>query len=78
MKIFRLVTLSAALFASSAAFAAEGPEGHTPAQIASYVAPEAQTPSRVASYVMPEGQVPAQIASYRIREESNNNKAGGD
>jgi hypothetical protein len=31
MKIFRLVTLSAALFASSAAFAAEGPEGHNPA-----------------------------------------------
>jgi hypothetical protein len=68
MKIFKLITLGAALFASPAAFA-EGPEGHTPPQIASYVAPEGQTPPQVASYVMPEGQVPAQVASYRIREE---------
>jgi hypothetical protein len=68
MKIFKLIAVGAALFASPAAFA-EGPEGHTPAQIASYVAPEGQTPAQVASYVMPEGQVPAQIASYRVREE---------
>ena len=61
MKIFRLITLAAALFASPAAFA-EGPEGHTPAQIASYTAPEGQTPPQVASFGMPEAQVPAQIA----------------
>ena len=61
MKIFKLIVLSAALVASPAAFA-EGPEGHTPAQIASYTAPEGQTPPQVASYVMSQGQVPAQIA----------------
>jgi|GraSoiStandDraft_16_1057320.scaffolds.fasta_scaffold1732290_2 hypothetical protein len=68
MKIFKLITVGAALLAGPAAFA-EGPEAHTPAQIASYVEPEGQTPAQVASYVMPEGQAPAQIASYRVREE---------
>jgi hypothetical protein len=68
MKIFKLIALGAALFASPAAFA-EGPEGHTPPQIASYAAPEGQTPPQVASYVIPEEQNPAQIASYRVREE---------
>jgi hypothetical protein len=59
MHILRIALLSSALLVSPSAFA-EGPEGHTQAQVAQ-AAPEGQTQAQVAQ-AAPEGQTPAQIA----------------
>src|SRR4051794_35387019 len=59
MHILRIALLSSAFLVSPAAFA-EGPEGHTPAQIAQ-AAPEGQTQAQVAQ-AAPEGQSQAQVA----------------
>jgi hypothetical protein len=74
-KIMRLIAIpliASALLFIPLAMAQEGPEGHTPAQIASYAEPEGHTPAQVASYAEPEGQTPAQIADYAAPEGNSN------
>ena len=71
MRHITAAVIASALFVSPIAMAQEGPEGHTPAQIASYAEPEGHTPAQVVSYE-PEGQTPAQIADYAAPEGSSN------
>src|SRR5947209_16620111 len=59
MHILRIALLSTALLVAPSAFA-EGPEGHTQAQVAQ-AAPEGQTPAQIAQ-AAPEGQTQAQVA----------------
>jgi hypothetical protein len=62
MRVITMAALASALFMSPIAMAQEGPEGHSPAQIASYPEPEGHTPAQIASYAEPEGHTPPQIA----------------
>ena len=62
MRHITAAVIASALFVSPIAMAQEGPEGHTPAQIASYAEPEGQTPAQIADYAAPEGSSNPQLA----------------
>jgi hypothetical protein len=64
MRLVTIAAIASTLLVSAAAIAQEGPEGHSPAQIASYPELEGHTQAQIASYAEPEGHAPAQVASY--------------
>jgi hypothetical protein len=76
MRLVTIAAIASTLLVSPIATAQEGPEGHSPAQIASYTEPEGHTPAQIASYAEPEGHSPAQIASYSAPEGNSNPQLG--
>jgi len=64
MHLIRLTSLASMLLLSHAVLAHEGPNGHSPSQVASFSALESQIPAQPALHTRPGGQASVHMASY--------------